>query len=92
MVPMESFDINRATGQLITKAVLNFEGNPYTVMVTATDPFGAMVMSDVTITVTDVNEAPIGDRGCSIDHAESNDETHRPAAGRRRNRLHRQRR
>ena len=42
-----SFDINRATGQLITKAALNFETKEtYTVTVTATDPFGATVTSD----------------------------------------------
>ena len=68
-----AFDINRATGQLITKSALNFEGNPtYTVTVTATDPFGAEVMSEVTITVTDVNEAPMVTGDASIDHAESN--------------------
>ena len=71
----ESFDINRATGQLITKVALNFEGTPPdTVTVTATDPFGATVMSVVTITVTDVNEAPMVTGDASIDHAESNAE------------------
>ena len=68
-----SFDINRATGQLITKVALNSEGTPtYTVMVTATDPFGAKAESMVTITVTDVNEAPMVTGDASIDHAESN--------------------
>ena len=67
-----SFDINRATGQLITKVALNSEGTPtYTVMVTATDPFGAEAMSMVTITVTDVNEAPMVTGDASIDHAEN---------------------
>ncbi len=71
-----SFDINRATGQLITKVALNFEDNPPdTVTVTATDPFGATVMSVVTITVTDVNEAPMVTGDASIDHPESNDES-----------------
>ena len=70
-----SFDINRATGQLITKVALNFEVTPtYTVTVTATDPFGATVTSEVTITVTDVNEAPMVTGDASIDHAESNAE------------------
>ena len=70
----ESFDIDRATGQLMTKSALNFEGEPsYTVIVTATDPFGAPVTSEVTITVTDVNEAPMVTGNASIDHAESND-------------------
>ena len=71
-----SFDINRATGQLITKVALNFEGSPPdTATVTATDPFGATVMSIVTITVTDVNEAPMVTGDASIDHAESNEDT-----------------
>ena len=70
-----SFDINRATGQLITKVALNFEGSPpNTVTVTATDPFGATATSVVTITVTDVNEAPMVTGDASIDHAESNAE------------------
>ena len=69
----ESFDINRATGQLITKVELNFEQKfTYTVTVTATDPFTAMATSDVTITVTDVNEAPTVTGDASIDHPESN--------------------
>ena len=70
-----SFDINRATGQLMTKVALNFEGSPPdTVTVTATDPFGAMATSVVTITVTDVNEDPTVTGDASIDHAESNAE------------------
>ena len=68
-----SFDINRATGQLITKVALNFEGSPpNTVAVTATDPFGAEATSVVTITVTDMNEDPMVTGDASIDHAESN--------------------
>ena len=68
----ESFDINRVTGQLMTKAALNHETNEtYTVTVTATDPFGATVTSQVTITVTDVNEAPSVEGVASIDHAEN---------------------
>ena len=72
----ESFDINRATGQLMTKVALNFEGSPpNTATVTATDPFGAEAMSVVTITVTDVNEDPMVTGDASIDHAESNETT-----------------
>ena len=73
----ESFDINRATGQLTTKAALDYEdeGNrrPHvrTVTVTATDPFGAPVTSEVTITVTDVNEDPTVMGAASIDHEEN---------------------
>ena len=71
-----SFDINRATGQLITKVALNFEGSPPdTATVTATDPFGAEATSVVTITVTDVNEDPMVTGDASIDHPESNDAT-----------------
>ena len=71
-----SFDINRATGQLITKVALNFEGTPPGIVtVTATDPFGATVTSAVTITVTDVNEDPMVTGDASIDHAESNEAT-----------------
>ena len=71
-----SFDINRATGQLSTKA-LDFEdadnpdNNEFVVTVTATDPFGARATSVVTITVTDVNEAPSVTGAASIDHPEN---------------------
>ena len=64
------FDINWTTGQLMTKEALDFEDpdntdDSYTVTVKATDPAGVPLTdvpnSDtvpVTITVTDVNEAP----------------------------------
>ena len=41
-----AFDINRVTGQLSTKAKLDYEDdtNEYMVMVTATDPFGISVL------------------------------------------------
>ena len=62
----DSFAIDRATGQLKTKAALNHEDDDeYTVTVKATDPAGIpatdTASSDtvmVVITVTDVNEAP----------------------------------
>ena len=66
----DSFDIDWATGQIMTKAALDYEGDvaTYTVVVRATDPFGvpqadsAVVDNSdvvtVVITVTDVNEAP----------------------------------
>ena len=64
-----SFAIDWATGQIMTKAALDFEGIPtYEVVVRATDPAGVpqadssvSANSDevtVVITVTDVNEAP----------------------------------
>ena len=56
---MASFDIEGATGQLQTKAKLDYETkNSYMVTVTATDPNGASASIDVTIKVTDMNEAP----------------------------------
>ena len=64
-----SFAIDWATGQLMTKAALNFESTPsYTVVVQATDPAGVPTADNrveansdvvtVVITITDVNEAP----------------------------------
>ena len=55
------FDIDRGTGQLRTKAKLNYETNEdsYMVTVTATDSDGLSDSIDVTITVTDVDEAPM---------------------------------
>ena len=52
-----SFDIGRNNGQLKTKAPLNYEArNSYTVVVTATDPFGATDSIVVTINVTDEDD------------------------------------
>ena len=62
-----SFDIDASTGQLITKAPLDFErpsggtnsdSNDYVVTVTVKDTSGTSVTQDVTITVTNVDEAP----------------------------------
>ena len=53
-----SFDIDESTGQLQTKAPLDHETkDSYTVTVTATDPENAFDTIDVTITVTNVEEA-----------------------------------
>ena len=54
-----SFDIVPGTGQLQTEAALDFESDKksYTVVVTATDPSGALDTIMVTITVTNVDEA-----------------------------------
>ena len=55
-----SFSISRNTGQLITKAPLNYEDrSSYTVVVTATDPFGAMDSIVVTINVTDKDDPAV---------------------------------
>ena len=54
-----SFSIARDTGQLSTKADLDYETKrSYTVMVTATDPGGLSATVTVTIEVIGVNEAP----------------------------------
>ena len=54
-----SFSINRAAGQLSTKADLDKETkDTYVVMVTATDPSGETATVMVTITVTNVDEPP----------------------------------
>ena len=53
-----SFDIDSMTGQLMTKAALDFETkSEYTLSVTATDQSGASAMISVTIMVTDMDEA-----------------------------------
>ena len=72
----DTFDIDQATGQLMTKGALNFETNPsLTVTVKATDPAGVpQAATDgednsdeitVTITVTNVNEPPAVDGGAA---------------------------
>ena len=52
----ESFDIVLTTGQLQTKAALDYESGPesYTVTITATDPLSAEDTIDITVTVTNV--------------------------------------
>ena len=56
----EFFRIGRNDGQLMTEAPLNYEArSSYTVVVTATDPFGAMDSIQVTINVTDVDDPPV---------------------------------
>ena len=53
----DAFRIGRNDGQLKTEAPLNFEvRNSYSVVVTATDPFGAMDSIRVTIVVTDEDD------------------------------------
>ncbi len=56
----EFFRIGRNNGQLKTKAPLNYEArSSYTVVVTATDPFGAMDNITVTIYVTDEDDPAV---------------------------------
>ena len=56
------FDIDSATGQLMTEADLDHETrDSYSVIVTAMDTVDLYDMITVTITVTDVNEAPTFD-------------------------------
>ena len=52
--------LSTATGQLLTKGALDYESEKtsYSVIVTATDPSSLSDTIEVTITVTDVNEAP----------------------------------
>ena len=70
-----SFDIVDTSGQLRTKAPLDYETkDSYTVTVTATDPENASDTIDVTITVTDVNEAPEVTGQASINYAENGTE------------------
>ena len=59
----ESFDIEESSGQLQTKAALDYETKTsYTVEVTATDPSGDSATITVTITVTDVDLGTLGNR------------------------------
>ena len=56
----ESFAIDSDTGQLMTLAALDYETKAtYSVTVTASDSGGLSASIDVTITVTDVDEAPV---------------------------------
>ena len=73
-----NFDIDRATGQIITKGALNHDavgGDEYTVTVTATDPWGVEATANVTIEVTDLNEPPTitGDPAATLSFAEDGD-------------------
>ena len=55
----DSFNIDSGTGQLETKAALDYEGKKtYTVTVKASDPSQTSDTISVTITVTDENEGP----------------------------------
>ena len=68
----EFFGMSRTTGQLMTKAPLNYEARKsYGVTVTATDPSGAAASIHVTINVTDLHD-PVHITGPrSVDYAEN---------------------
>ena len=73
-----TFDIDRATGQLKTKASLDTEdAATQSVVVTATDPFGASATVTVTVTVTDVDEAPSIPSTAASTHTIAENETTR---------------
>ena len=59
VISRDTFSIDATTGQLQTKAALDYETvpNSYTVTVTATDPPGEDDTIDVTITVNNLDEA-----------------------------------
>ena len=67
-----SFDIDPATGQLMTKAALDFETEAtYSVTVAASDSGGLSDSIDVTITVTDVDEAQVITGDAAPNYAEN---------------------
>ena len=79
----DSFDINQATGQLLTKAALDKEtDDTYTVTVKATDPSGVPATDtdnsnriSVTITVTNVDEPPAVTGDAAVTFEENTTET-----------------
>ena len=67
-----SFDIVSTSGQLQTKAALDYERkNSYEIVVTAADPFGATDTITVTINVTDVDKPPDVSGQTAVDYAEN---------------------
>ena len=69
---MASFDIDPSTGQLMTKAALDYEAKAsYVVTVTASDSGGLSDSIDVTITVTNVEELGMLTGNASDDYAEN---------------------
>ena len=67
-----SFGIDSGTGQTRTSAALDYETRAiYEVTVTATDSDGESNSIDVTITVRDVDEAPVLSGSAAVNHAEN---------------------
>ena len=68
----DSFAIDRRTGQIKTKAALDFETKAaHMVTVVATDPSGATDSINVTINVTDENDKAVITGGKSVDYNEN---------------------
>ncbi|MEM9167894.1 MAG: cadherin domain-containing protein, partial [Planctomycetota bacterium] len=56
-----AFAIDASTGEVVTTAELDFESSSsHTVTVRAVDPDGLSIERDLTVTVGDVNESPVG--------------------------------
>ena len=67
-----SFDIDTASGQLMTLAALDYETKEtYSVTVTASDSGGLNDSIDVTITVTNVDKAPVITGDAAPNYAEN---------------------
>ena len=67
-----SFDIDTASGQLMTLAALDYETKAtYSVTVTASDSGGLSDSIDVTITVTGVDETPVIAGDAALNYAEN---------------------
>ena len=81
-----SFSINSSTGQLKTNAALNYEEkNSYSVTITANDQNGGTASIAVTVSVTNVNEAPVFTDGSSatrsvVEYTESSQNIGTPVA------------
>ena len=81
-----SFDLDGSSGQLKTNAELDHETkSSYSVVVKVTDPSKASDSITVTVTVADVEEAPVfpssetGARRCAREHGSWSE--YRPASG-----------
>ena len=73
----DAFKIDQATGQITTDVALNYDGDPaptreFTVTVHATDSAGGENATDATVTITllNVNEAPVFEPATATDNIE----------------------
>ena len=70
----DAFEIDASSGQLTTKAELDREDQPaHSLTVTATDPSNLSVNLPVTVTVEDVNEAPVVSGPATVNDYVEND-------------------